>query len=82
MTGELITRKSTECVQRYCCTLCELRSKQGEKGLENIGTLRYGLIFQVFEHLTLHLVGIKVIQIRVEVSPAETRLKQSVSICG
>lgn len=83
MTGELITRKSTEYVQRYCYTLCELRSKQRQEGLENISTLRCGLIFQGFEHLNLHLasVGIKVIQIRVEVNPAETRLQWSVSIC-
>lgn len=83
MTGGLITRKSIEYVQIYCYTLCELRSKQGQEGLENINILRCGLIFQGFEHLNLHLasVEIKVIQIRVEVNPAETSLQQSESIC-
>lgn len=84
MTGELIARKSTEYVQRYCYTLRELRSKQGLEELENISTLRCGLIFQGFERLNLHLasVGIKVIQMRMEVNPAETRLQRSVSIRG
>lgn len=72
MIGELITRKSAEYVQRYCSTLCELRSKQEQEGLENINTLRCGLIFKGFEHLNLHLasvgIKIKVIQIRVEVN--------------